>query len=91
MDVPPACHRFEAVDNRLDILGMKTSQCPPLEQALDRLGPIQPTAPQRRVNRPNTVLKTPDQPSRGLVSSQIIQHQPHPQRRHVRTQACLDG
>jgi hypothetical protein len=75
--VPAAGGRFEPVDDvvrggrRLPFEGAAD------EEALDRLGHVQPGAAQRGVQRHDAVSDQPEHERRGLVAAQIVEDQQH--------------
>src|SRR5690349_1544648 len=56
-------------------LGMLARQRPALEDALDGLGHVQPTAAERRVERHDAVLAQPQHHVCALMTSDIVPHQ----------------
>src|SRR3954451_12018621 len=64
--VPAARGRFEPVDDVVRGGGGLPGQCTADEDALDRLGHVQPGAADRRVERHDAVLNQPEHEGRGL-------------------------
>ena len=60
---------------------MLTTKRSTLQNPLDALGQVEPTASQRRVQGHNAVTKQPRDKLRRLVTRQVVEHQQHPQRR----------
>ena len=62
-------------------VGMLTGEGAALENALDRLGQIQPAAAQGRIQRQNAVLTQPQHHFWSFVTREIVPDQQQPQRR----------
>src|SRR3954466_3025210 len=56
-------------------LGMLARQGPALEDALDGLGHVEPTAAERRIERHNAVLAQPQRHFCTLMTGKIVPHQ----------------
>src|SRR3954471_447300 len=56
-------------------LGMLARQGPALEDALDGLGHVEPTAAERRIERHNAVLAQPQHHFCTLMTGKIVPHQ----------------
>lgn len=89
--IPAACRGFEPVDDvvgggwGLSIKGAAD------EDALDRLGHVQPGATERGVQRHDAMLDQPEDKARGLVAGQVVEDQQHPQGREVLRESEPDG
>jgi len=59
---------------------MLTRQGPALEDALDGLGHVQPTAAKRRIERHNAVLAQPQHHVGALMTGEVVPHQQQAQR-----------
>src|SRR5262245_39639113 len=70
---------------------MLAAQRPPLQNALDRLGDIQPRAAQRRVQRHDAMTKQPQHQLGRFVPGQIVPDQQQAQRRQLGGQGWADG
>jgi hypothetical protein len=78
MRIPMLSYRFERLDKVLRRRRILSIQRAALEKALDRLGHIQPTAAERRVEWQDTMSETPAQPGWIFVTDQIIHNQQDP-------------
>jgi len=85
--IPTPRRCLEPLNNRRHRPGIGPLKGPALDNALDRLGHIEPTAAQRGIQDENALLITPIHPLDGLVSGQIIHHQQQSQGRRVGPQA----
>ncbi len=73
--IPTPRRRLEPLNNRRHSAGIGSLKGPALDNALDRLGHVEPTAAHRRIQDQNALLITPIHPRDGLMSGQIIHHQ----------------
>src|SRR5215213_3548147 len=64
-------------------LRMLARQGPALEDALDRLGHVQPTAAERRIERHDAVLAQPYHHFRAVMTGKIVPHEQQAQRRQL--------
>lgn len=81
----PARHGLVEPATQLGLgLRMLPCQRPCDEDALHRLGHIQPRPGERRVQGPDPVLEEPDDQLRSVVSGEVVPHQQEPQRRQGR-------
>ncbi len=79
MLVPPSDGLLEPVDDLLSRLRMLTGEGATHDDALQRLGHIQPGARERRVERQNAVLQQPAHHLVGQVPREIVPDQDQPQ------------
>jgi len=78
LQVPSLRRLLEPHTNLGRAVGMLTIECAALEDALDRLGQIQPAAAQGRIQRHNAVLTQPQHHLRGFVTREIVPDQQSP-------------
>jgi len=89
--IPAACGRFEPVDEVVGTRRGLSGESAADEDALDRLGHVQPGAAQGRIQRHDSVCDQPEDQARRLVASEVVQHQQHLQRWQVFRQGEPDG
>src|SRR5215208_7942151 len=75
--VPAARRRFEPGDDVARRSRGLAGQCTADEDALDRLGHVQPGAAERGIERHDAVGDQPQHERRGLVAAQIVEDQQH--------------
>ena len=78
--VPAARGGFEPVDDVVRGSRCLAGERAADEDALDRLGHVQPGAAEWGVERHDAVLNEPQHERRGLVAAQVVEDQQHPQR-----------
>ncbi len=77
--IPSSCCGFQPLNELCWIGGRLTCERAADEDALNGLGHVQPTACNRRIERHDALCHQPVHQFRGLVSTQIVQHEQHPQ------------
>lgn len=73
MLVPVSGNGFEGMNDVLRRSEDLTIERPALQQALNRLGHVEPTARQRGEHGQNAARKAPTQPVRGVMTDQVVQ------------------
>jgi hypothetical protein len=81
--IPGPGGRLQPLNDLLRRLRMLPRECSPGENPLDGFGQVQPTAPQRRVQRHDPVLPQPAEQLRRVMPRQVVPDQQHPQRRQL--------
>ena len=84
--VPSLRGGFQIDDDLVHRCRMLPGEPALLEDALHRLGHVEPRAAQGGVERHDAVVEQPAHEARGLVPGEIIQNQQHPQRRQLSPQ-----
>src|SRR3954451_5805446 len=89
--VPAARGGFEPVNDVVRGAGVLAGEGATDEDALDRLGHVQPGAAERGVERHDAVLDQPEDQARGLVAAQVVEDEQQPQGRQAVGQGEPDG
>src|SRR6266702_2137481 len=80
MPIPALDGVGEPAHERLGVSRVLTGERPPLDDALQRLGHVEPGASGRRVEQEDAVLSTPLHQAVTLVPCQIVYNEQHPHR-----------